>query len=86
MNALMARRAAEIYFDLEGRIAKQAEELQLRRFFQGHEIEDEDAEGADILMEGRALVYGKNSFFMKQFFGRQAVCNFNGHIAIFLCQ
>ena len=54
----------EIDLYLQGRITEETEVLEFRDFLERHEIQDQDAQGSDVLVEGFAAVNGRDSFFV----------------------
>ena len=72
--------AGKIYFDLQGAVTQQTQQLQLRRFLQGHQIQDQNLQGTDILRHRPFLRNGNDPFLLQIFYSRQLVCDFYRHI------
>ncbi len=63
-------RAAEIDLDLDGGVPEQAQQLQFRRLFQRHEVQDQDLQRTDILRGGTVFRNGDDSLFAEVLDGR----------------
>ena len=75
----------KLQMDLQGGIAQQAGELGLRLDLCGHQIEDQDLQGADVLGDGPGLGHDKDVFTLQSRGCRQIVGYFDGHIGMLLC-
>lgn len=75
-------RAAEIDFDLDGGISQKAQQHELRRFFQGHQVQNQDAQGADVLRMGPLFRDCDDSFLPQIVYGGQLVVDFDWHTFI----
>ena len=76
-----AHRPAEIDFQLQGRIAQKPQQLQFRRLFQRHQVQDQDFQRTDILGQGPVVVDGDDIFFTQFFLGRKMAVDFDWHSA-----
>ena len=69
----------QMYIDLEGRIGQLAQQLGLGDDLGGHQVEDEQAQGADVLVQGAALRHDKDVFALQHTGGGERVGDTDGH-------
>ena len=79
VGRLPGHRPGKIHFHLQGVVAQQTQQLQLCRFFQGHQVQDQNLQGTDILCHRPFLRNGNDSFPQQIFYCRQLVCDFYRH-------
>ena len=79
MGCFPGHGTGKVHFDLQWTVSQQPQQLQLRGFLQGHQVQDQDLQRADILGHGPLLRNGDNSFFLQVFHCRQLVCDFHRH-------
>ena len=65
--------------DLEGGVGQLAQQLGLGDDFGGHQVEDEQVQGADVLVQGAALRHDKDILALQHAGGGEGVGNPNGH-------
>ncbi len=66
--------------DLQWGVAQKTKQLGFGRHLGGHEVEDCQAQGADVLPGGLFLVHDKNVFPLQGVSGRECARDFNGHV------
>lgn len=71
--------AHEGEFDLEGGSSDEAGELGLGSDLIGHEVEEADAEGADILADGIGFAHDHDAFGFEDAAGGEVIRDTNGH-------
>ena len=69
----------EVDLNLKGRVGQTAQDLRLGRDLEGHEVEQADAQGTDVLRDGAALGHDEYILGFEDSSGGQAVSDFNGH-------
>ncbi len=65
--------------DLQGRIGKQSQQMGFCGMLDGHNIQDHNALGPDILMYGPGLVHDENVFILENSSRRQIIGYIYGH-------
>ena len=70
----------QLHLHLQRRVGQLAQQLGLRNDFGGHQIQNQNVQGADILMHGTELGHNKNVFALQHRAGRERVGNTNGHV------
>jgi hypothetical protein len=69
----------ELDIDLERRIRQLAQQLGLGDDLGGHQVEDEQVQGADVLMQGAALRHDEDILALQHAGGGERVGNSDGH-------
>ena len=70
----------QLQFDLQGGVAKDPGQLGLRVHLGGHQVQQEDLEGADVLGDGPGLRHDEDVLPPQDPGGGQLVGDFDGHI------
>ena len=76
-------RVDEIHLHLQGRVAEQTQELRLRHILDRHEVQNEDAQRADVLPVRARRIHDEYVFALKDVRRRQIVRYLDWHYAPF---
>ena len=79
VRRLMAAHAHEVAAHLQRRLRDQAQDLRLGLDLCGHEVQDDHAQRADLLVVRDFFLERKDALLVQGFLGGQAVGNVNGH-------
>ena len=82
VRTLVACCSYEVNIDLQRRIAEKAHELGFRHFLCGHEVDDCNFEGSDILRDRTHGVHDENLFFAQILVCRYVFRNDNRHFVL----
>ena len=69
----------QFHLDLQGRVAQQPCQLGLRGDLGGHQIQNQQMQGADVLGDGPLLAHDENIFRLQRFGRRQISGNLDRH-------
>ena len=69
----------QFHLDLKGCVGKFPQQLGFCGNFGGHQVQDQQLEGTDILVDGPVLRHDKNILALQSGAGGQRVGNFDGH-------
>ena len=78
---LVVANADQGQFDLQRRGADQPGELRLRPDLVGHQVEQADLEGADVLAQGGLLVHDGHALLDQNFTGGELIGDLDRHVA-----
>ena len=69
----------QFHLDLQGGVGEFPQQLGLRGDLGGHQVENEQVEGPDVLVDGPVLRHDKDILALQSFAGGERVGNFDGH-------
>lgn len=76
---LVAGRPQQLHLNLKRRVGQLSEQLGLGDDLGGHQIENQDAQGADVLMNGAVFRHDENVFTVQHGTGRKRIWDSDGH-------
>ena len=79
VRGLVRLGAQQVHLNLQRRVGELAHDLRLGGDLGGHEVEDEHAQRADVLMQRAVLGHDKDVLALELRGGREGVGNANGH-------